>query len=131
MREIIFRAWDGKKLSIGKAEYFDDSVNFRFEHFDIDCDKPILEQYTGLKDKNGKMIFEGDVFTSDYFDDTCNFEVVFNNGAFCGKHEKTGIFMLGFNNYDDNGEELGYWREEDYTSHIQVIGNIHDQKEDV
>jgi uncharacterized phage protein (TIGR01671 family) len=60
MREIIFRAWDGKKLSIGKAEYFDDSVNFRFHHFDIDCDRPVLEQYTGLKDKNGKMIFEGD-----------------------------------------------------------------------
>ena len=50
MREILFRAWDGKRYSIGKPEYFDDSVNFRFHHFDIDCEKPILEQFTGLHD---------------------------------------------------------------------------------
>ena len=83
-------------------------------------------QFTGLTDKNGKKIFEGDIFTSDYFDDTYNFEVVFSDGAFCGKHKSTGIYMLGFTNFDDNGEDLGYWCEEDYTSHIQIIGNIHD-----
>jgi len=66
MREVLFRAWDGKKLSIGKAEYFDDSVNFRFDHFDIDCDKPVLEQFTGLHDKNGfTKIFEGDIIRLD------------------------------------------------------------------
>ena len=83
-------------------------------------------QFTGLVDKNGKKIFEGDIFTSDYFDDTYNFEVVFSDGAFCGKHKSIGIYMLGFTNFDDNGEDLGYWCEEDYTSHIQIIGNIHD-----
>ena len=86
-------------------------------------------QFTGLVDRNGKRIFEGDIFTSDYFDDTYNFEVVFSDGAFCGKHKSTGIYMLGFTNYDDNGEDLGYWCEEDYTSHIQIIGNIHDNPE--
>ena len=60
MREILFRAWDGKRYSIGNPEYFDDSVNFRFHHFDIDCEKPILEQFTGLLDKHGRKIFEGD-----------------------------------------------------------------------
>ena len=60
MREILFRAWDGKRYSIGNPKYFDDSVNFRFHHFDIDCEKPILEQFTGLTDKNGNKIFEGD-----------------------------------------------------------------------
>jgi len=113
-------------------------------------DEYILEQFTGLhdatkwedltdadrdewiesghtkKDWKGRRIFEGDIFTSDYFDDTYNFEVVFSDGAFCGKHKSTGIYMLGFTNFDDNGEDLGYWCEEDYTSHIQIIGNIHE-----
>lgn len=121
MREIIFRAWDGKKLSIGKAEYFDDTVNFRFDHFDIDCDKPVLEQYTGLKDRNGKMIFEGDVFTTDYFKDGQQFEVVFENGAFCGKTKRTGLFPLGFTDEDDD-----FYYPDDYSQHMEIIGNIHE-----
>lgn len=126
MREIIFRAWDGKKLSIGKAEYFDDSVNFRFEHFDIDCDKPILEQYTGLKDKNGRMIFEGDLLSFEMPDETCvtrNLKgvVYFTEGVFwvdCTEIENDdeALYMLGMFDEDENAE---------------IIGNIHELKEDV
>lgn len=108
MREIIFRAWDGKKLSIGKAEYFDDSVNFRFEHFDIDCDKPILEQYTGLKDKNGKMIFEGDVVR---IEDFVNATVKWREDIACWTLQS---YIIG-----------NTWG----SSMLEVIGTIHDQKE--
>lgn len=128
MREILFRAWDKE---LGLSEIF--SLNYypiwNGETKPYWANLCSIEQFTGLVDRNGKRIFEGDIFTSDYFDDTYNFEVVFSDGAFCGKHKSTGIYMLGFTNYDDNGEDLGYWCEEDYTSHIQVIGNIHDNPE--
>ena len=66
MREIKFRAWDklNKKMSLnltftyedGKINncYFEDSENYAIEEFEI-------MQFTGLKDKNGKEIFEGDI----------------------------------------------------------------------
>ena len=61
MREIKFRAWD-KKLS--KMFKLENCINFeisdlydpRPQHEDL-----IVMQYTGLKDKNGKEIYEGDI----------------------------------------------------------------------
>lgn len=61
MREIKFRAWlDSKMITPG----FIDSEGRVYE----DCierpeelDGAILMQYTGLKDKNGREIYEGDI----------------------------------------------------------------------
>ena len=64
MREIKFRAWDKKKrtmlwdddfvISEGKpVSVFGGEMDFRIDG--------ILMQYTGLKDKNGKEIYEGDI----------------------------------------------------------------------
>lgn len=70
MREIKFRAWDknAKKMYYGKEEFFDDMIGFRFEHWDINTNRKdiILMQYTGIKDKKGKEIYEGDIVKSDY-----------------------------------------------------------------
>lgn len=57
MREIKFRAWDGEAISFPLT--IGDIVS---GHLDWnDENPPILMQYTGLKDKNGKEIYEGDV----------------------------------------------------------------------
>ena len=68
MREIRFRAWDGKKLQKVRQIQFDADGHTVFwcpcenypNRFYQNCEKYPLMQYTGLKDKNGK---EG------YFDD--------------------------------------------------------------
>ncbi|MCR8987908.1 YopX family protein [Brevibacillus laterosporus] len=69
MREIKFRAWDdvSKVMSFSTFEQFDDMMGFRFSHFETE--KPIYMQYTGIKDCNGKEIYEGDIVQIDNTDE--------------------------------------------------------------
>jgi uncharacterized phage protein (TIGR01671 family) len=57
MREIKFRAWVGEAMSFPLT--IGDIIG---GHLDWDDEKPpTLMQFTGLHDKNGKEIYEGDV----------------------------------------------------------------------
>ena len=70
MREIKFRAWDKKNKKFilntwaNPLELLSDitwhGINqYGISYFDIE--NIIISQYTGLKDKNGKEIYEGDI----------------------------------------------------------------------
>ena len=57
MKEIKFRAWDGEKMIYFD---FDDIYGGKFED-STTISSLEIQQFTGLKDKNGKDIYDGDI----------------------------------------------------------------------
>ena len=68
MRTIKFRFYD---KNVKQMRYFDSIWNMPDPDYDFDE----IQQFTGLLDKNGKMIFEGDI-------DNYGRQAVFVNGCF-------------------------------------------------
>lgn len=95
MRNILFR---GKRLDNGEwVEGYLADIITGVQGFEdraiivpfgtalaIACDPATVGQYTGLQDKNGKKIFEGDIMSLvTEFGDTIIREIRFIDGAFC------------------------------------------------
>ncbi len=83
-REIKFKCWDNLKMHYHPIITF---FQYGWNVCDVAKGDAILLQYTGLKDKNGKDIYEGDVFKyvlDDGFGDVTEYteEVIFNQGSF-------------------------------------------------
>lgn len=130
-REILFRgkhihAMDSNEHLNGTwvHGYLSDKnyINDKSLEGEFLVDEDTICQYTGLTDKNGKKIFEGDV--------------VKNSAGVCGE-VKFGLYAAGFSIPDTNQgfyiefpekslyrEELGYWRNK-----IVVVGNVFDNPE--
>lgn len=99
-------------------------------HYKVD--KDTLGQFTGLVDKNGKEIYEGDILRGDEYPYNCDgvdnyfVEIVWADNV-CGfyriTHKKPNSTVCGISH--------GNWSEldkEDIKS-FEVIGNIHDNPE--
>lgn len=116
MRELKFRVWNGYKTKEFKA--YDrcrvamDGAYLKIEPYRYDNDYAI-EQYTGLKDKNGKEIYEGDIVVNTYYDDGEMYKVLWVDDS----------VAFGMESLDDM--ELYKLPLES----LEVIGNIHENPE--
>ena len=79
-------------------------------------------QFTGLTDKNGKRIFEGDICRFKRFNDICIGKIVFN--------VKTASFVMWYQSIvGAYGEKATHKMLLSECDNIEIIGNIHDDPE--
>lgn len=120
MREIKFRAWD----RVNKIMTYNpiNAINFEGQillndgkFYDIDKTDYILMQYTGLKDKKGKEIYEGDLAKSGEF----IHQIIFKDGCF------------GFENINPiNKISMNFaYMSKELARIIEVVGNIYENPE--
>ena len=114
-----YRIIDKNGINYDELDYYEPS----FISYVID--KTTICQCTGLKDKNGKLIWENDVVCTPYVDpifgdivndeilDDYTWKVVFVDGGFCVENEDKIINLRSFTN----------------GNHIKAIGNIFDNPE--
>ena len=93
------------------------------------CEPETCGQFTGLTDKNGKKIFDGDVvkFTDSPFGYSYIGVVCFNEGSFCIKYEywkKEKFHRIG---QTDKWQDMG--ASGIVTYQYEILGNIHDNPE--
>jgi uncharacterized phage protein (TIGR01671 family) len=110
MRKLKFRMWDEKYNC-----WINDPV-FVYPTTDIVKQGIVFQQFTGLKDKNGKEIYEGDYINFSYTGNT-----IFT--GFVRWFNDRGSFGVTVDNAFETFEELM-----DYWSSVEVVGNIFQQK---
>lgn len=121
MRPIKFR---GKRLDNGMWAYGlylqggyipgANKENVKVRHiisddFYYDVDPATIGQFTGLTDKNGKEIYEGDIVR--HYDNGKHYVIVYDAPEFCYQDNEDGFRFL-------NHPEM-----------CEVVGNVHDNSE--
>lgn len=130
-REIKFRAWNTEKNEwlylpetgdIELTQYIGNSFEFSY-----DFDNVIIQQYTGLKDKNGKEAYDGDICQWIRLSGTIQyFKISQVPGGFAvNTHQddlkkENIVFYTGLSDMQNAS-----W----FTGNLEVIGNIYETPE--
>ena len=137
MREIKFRVWDKETKAMYKVTHINldlgevcykrkimlDNNNIAYiddREADLGDKKIILMQFTGLKDKNGKEIYEGDII----FCNGLYYVVFWDNINACWSAETDQIKKA--NELEVDGV---FQLNEDEKEFYEVIGNIYENPE--
>jgi hypothetical protein len=128
MREIKVRAWHKpyKQMCQVESLRFDGNgvytaVLIEESFYDrriVEADEIVIEQFTGLKDKNGKAIYENDIiFQKPLSKNSIGWagKIIFKQGAFMAEVYERGKIVMYLFLSDFNPEKT-----------CEVIGNIHE-----
>ena len=123
-----FRAWDSAKKEMFKDTFAitESGQVVVVEQEDVVCppdyvfvDYLVIMQSTGLRDKNGKEIFEGDILACKTDDEVINLNVFWD--------EEHALFMFESKKYNEQ-EPLAELVENN-TYLFEIIGNVHENPE--
>lgn len=125
MREIKFRAWDGKQMfytsnneDLSNIVLVLDNKSWNLGYQDYDWDvhgansykNDILMQYTGLKDREGNEIYEGDIVKLD--------------DIICPITWSDGGFQMITNEQQGKSAAI-----QDRLKYFEIVGNIYENPE--
>lgn len=143
MREIKFRAWDGARMLTNCPNLMlDTSYGTPYWQFGFEEPKPmadtILMQFTGLHDKSGKEIYEGDIVGKKIDKDNLDYHNRQTRWLKVVKwNEEEGKWDVWEKYIDRDEEGLGPMYEEGWDDDfcgfgyekVKVIGNIYSHPE--
>lgn len=123
MRDIKFRLWDISKCEMTLNNSFFEMQKFNRSEDELSVIVPM--QFTGINDKNGNEIYEGDILELPIgeINNKYRYTVVFEDGAFVAYHTK---LKDGFGKLQKWGA-ISQFKIKDLG--VVVIGNIFENPE--